>query len=103
MDREALLKAGLGSAEGCTRVRARVWRGNRWERHRRLRRAESFADLWAADGWGDGRASRGFRVDILVLWSSDGCADSATTISSISGSFGIAAVDCSRLCCIRWL
>ena len=100
MDSEALLKAGLGSAEGCTRVRARVWRGKRGGRDSRLRRACSLVERSAALGCGEGRLSscRDCFLDLCV----DGVPAFAAISSSNAPSSGTAAVLWS-LACIRWL
>ena len=101
MDSEALLKAGFGSAEGCTRVRARTWRGNRGGSDNRLRRAWSFVERSAALGCGDGRLSSGREREGL-----DSCAGDAPTFAAASSfnspSSGIATVLWKRAC-IRWL
>ena len=55
MDREALLKLELISAEGSTRQRARVCRGRRGGRTSRACKAERRAEEWAREGGGDGR------------------------------------------------
>lgn len=52
--RFALLKLELGSAEGVTRARARVWSGIFLERDSRECRAASLADCKALSGRGDG-------------------------------------------------
>ena len=103
MDSEPLLKAGFGSAEGWTRVRARAWRGKRCGSERRLRRAASLVERSAADGCGDGRASRGVFLELAsgLLGFRDLGACGAD-VSSASKSSAAAAVVCRRDC-ILWL
>ncbi len=58
MEREALLKCALTSAEGSTRHRARVSKGKRGGSIRRAWRAERREDWCAREGGGEGRARR---------------------------------------------
>ena len=62
MEREMLLKAGLWSAVGSTRHRAKVSTGNREESARRACRAANLADVEASEGGGEGSWVRSWDV-----------------------------------------
>lgn len=99
------MKWALVSAEGSTRHRAKVSRGNRGGSIRRACKAERREDLCAYEGGGEGRARRMDSVSVAEeeerrRWSTDFALKKSPSLSgSCSGpsiAIGTEAVDCKR-------